>query len=772
MLVTLGAGRARVPLSAGLSRSGWLGVRFLHLVLLAGLGYQTILLVTGSNSSVGLHRAGYEITLTAAALLCLLRAGLVRVSRSAWLCFGISVALVAGGDIYRHVIGGRFPTLADAGFLASYPLMYAGLMLLFQDRARTFPASTWLDGLVAGLGLATVTAVVARGPLLSNDGAVSTTALAVGLAYPLADLTLLIMVGVLLVLVGARMERVWVSLAFGLGVIAVTDTVYFVQTTENTYRDGGWLDAFWLLAAAAIATAAWLSPSRIRTAHGSAWRGQVMPRIAAVAALLVLFYGDARDVSAVASTLAAATLLAVLARTSLSFRELRAAAETRDQALTDDLTGLGNRRLLLRRLTAVLARPDTEDSPGDGATLLLVDLDRFKEVNDALGHSTGDELLRHLGRRLADRLLPNETLARLGGDEFAVLAPGITDPDLAVGVADRIATALDLPVTVQNVDIHLSASIGIAIAPDHADAAEALLSKADVAMYQAKRAGVGQAVYSAVTDRNTPQRLRTAAELRKALDRGEVRCHYQPQVDLTTGAVLGVEALVRWMHPNRGLLLPLEFLHLAEHTSLMRPLTDAVLRTAAEDCRAWEASGLAINVSVNLAADTILDSDLLNRVETALAETGLPAGRLTVEITEGSLLGDPDRVKIVLQELRELGVEISIDDYGVGYSSLSYLQQLPVDELKLDRQLVTPVARDQRAAAIVGSTVDLAHALGVRLVAEGVEDLPSLRRLISLGCDRAQGYHVARPMEADALPAWVAMWGGAAAGRFGVNAAS
>jgi len=482
--------------------------------------------------------------------------------------------------------------------------------------------------------------------------------------------------------------------------------------------------------------------------------GLAVPAGAAAFGVAVLGYGNRRPLPAFVVLLAAGAVLAAVLRTLLTLREVRSGVRSREEAMTDDLTGLGNRRLLLRRLTDLLA----EDGSQRRHALLLVDLDRFKEVNDSLGHPTGDELLRRLAPRLAGRALPDETVVRLGGDEFAVVVPDVAGPEAAIAAAERIGAALDAPITIDGVTLHLTASTGIALAPEHGREPTTLLRRADVAMYHAKRTTAGRTVYRPSDDWNTRERLQTAADLRRALDRGEVLCHYQPQLDLRSGRVAGVEALVRWAHPTRGMLLPEHFLPLAEQTGLMRQLTEAVLRAALADCKGWESAGLPLAVSVNLGADSILDRSLIGQVPQLLAETGLAAGRLVVEITEGSLLGDPEQVKIVLQQLHELGVSVSIDDYGVGYSSLSYLQRLPVDELKLDRQLVTPVARDKRAAAIVGSTVDLAHALGVRLVAEGVEDWRSLGRLVELGCDRAQGYYIAHPMQPSALPDWLRAW--------------
>jgi diguanylate cyclase (GGDEF)-like protein len=577
-------------------------------------------------------------------------------------------------------------------------------------------------------------------------------AFAVGAAHPVGDLLLVIGVGALAVVVGTRAGPMWYALLAGVAADAGADTVYLAHTLDGSMPVPAWVDLLWLASTGAVGAAAWLRQDPPRARTNGTRTVLLVPVSAAVTAVVVLALGNTRQLPVLATALATLTVLASVARTALTFREVRVAAETRAQAVTDELTGLGNRRLFADRATAALRLP------GARAALLLVDLDRFKEVNDALGHLVGDDLLRQLGPRMAGRLRPGETLARLGGDAFGLLVPDLADTEEAVAAAERIAAALDDPIRVDGVDVLLTASIGIAVAPQHGADSATLLRKADVAMYEAKRLGTVHRVYRPTSDRHTRERLQTASDLRRALDRGELTCYYQPQVDLATRRVTGVEALVRWIHPTRGVLVPDRFLALAEQTGLMRPLTEVVVRSALADCAGWHHDGLPLEVSVNLAAESVLDRRLLTRIAELLAESSLPPGRLTVEITEGSLLGESERVRHTLAGLRDLGVSVSIDDYGVGYSSLSYLQKLPIDELKLDRALVTPIVQDVRAAAIVASTVDLAHALGVRLVAEGVEDAASLEALTGLGCDRAQGYHLARPMAADAVAGWTREW--------------
>jgi diguanylate cyclase (GGDEF)-like protein len=378
-----------------------------------------------------------------------------------------------------------------------------------------------------------------------------------------------------------------------------------------------------------------------------------------------------------------------------------------------------------------------------------MDLDRFKEVNDALGHSAGDELLRQVGQRLAAQLRHGDLLVRLGGDEFAMLMPGATQGE-ALALASRLRTALQAAFTHDDMRVFIDASVGIACAPEAAGDVEGLLQRADIAMYQAKSDGLGALVYASAEDDLT-QRLRGIEQLRDALDNGELLLHYQAKVDLRTGSLTGVEALVRWQHPQLGLLMPGSFIPEAERCGLMRRLTATVLTLALDQVRQWTSEGGPSHVAVNVSASNLLDTELPRQIADMLRIRGLPGHVLTAEITEDVLMVDPTRALRVLTELRALGVHISVDDYGTGHSSLARLRDLPVTELKLDRSFVQDIDTDSRAAAIVASTVQLAHSLGLRLVAEGVESEQVTAQLRELGCDIAQGYHLGRPLPAAAF---------------------
>jgi diguanylate cyclase (GGDEF)-like protein len=410
------------------------------------------------------------------------------------------------------------------------------------------------------------------------------------------------------------------------------------------------------------------------------------------------------------------------------------------QALTDDLTGLANRRSFTAEVEGAVA----DERP---CALLMIDLDQFKELNDTLGHHVGDELLRGVGPRLSATMRPGDIVARLGGDEFGVLIKD-ADSETATVAASRLRVALGRPYALAGISLHVGASIGIAVFPEHAQDAGTLLRHSDVAMYEAKRGRTGHAVYASEGDHHSRDRLELAGEMRHALANDELTLHYQPVADLVTGKLLGVEALVRWRHPERGLLAPGAFLPAIEHTELMRELSRRVLAMAICQAGAWFRLEHPWRVSANLSATDLLDRSLVDDVSSLLRRYGTPARRLTLEVTESVLMTDPARAMQVLAELRGLGVQLALDDFGTGWSSLTHLQRMPVHEIKIDRSFVAAMATEANSAAIVSSTVDLAHALGLRVVAEGIEDEATWRRLRAVGCDAAQGYHLSRPLPA------------------------
>lgn len=439
-------------------------------------------------------------------------------------------------------------------------------------------------------------------------------------------------------------------------------------------------------------------------------------------------------------------------------------------AYWDPLTGLPNRvqfrdatQSAIAQAAGRIGQPPTGDgmrcggAPGHVAVLML-DLDRFKHVNDVLGYAFGDRLLQQVAQRLSGVLVrTGDVVARLSGDEFAVLLPD-TDAARAQLVAERMATAFVEPLVFDDQMVDLGASIGIAVSPDHAADADSLMSRAEVAMYAAKRRTAGVLLYEPSIDSGSAQTLSLLSGLRRAVDQGELRLYLQPKVSLDEARVVGAEALVRWHHPKRGLVPPMEFIPFAEQTGFIRTLTAWV---AAESLRTWRVmddAGLTLALSVNLSTRDLMDPDLPAKFGALLDVHGVPAQALCLEITESAIMDDPARAQQTLERLSAMGFHLSIDDFGTGYSSLAYLKRLPVDELKIDRSFVMQMTRDSDDAKIVRSTIDLAHNLGLSVVAEGVETPAVWRTLRSLDCDLAQGYLIGRPMPADVFAGWAAQW--------------
>jgi diguanylate cyclase (GGDEF)-like protein len=500
------------------------------------------------------------------------------------------------------------------------------------------------------------------------------------------------------------------------------------------------------LAAPLMAAAAWRSEAR--AGPGPEFRWTVLAAIIAFAttALTLLAVGQFVDLSDVAGALAVVTVLAGMARAGVTVTNRL--DESNARALTDDLTGLGNRRHLIERLQAAIDR-------GDELALLLIDLDGFKELNDTLGHHAGDEVLRQIGPRLGSAVREHDTLARLGGDEFAlVLAPG--DEVAASTAGLRLRRALERSFDVEDIVVHIDASVGIALFPDHAPDPIGLLQRADVAMYEAKRMRTGHEVYLPARDRHSRQRLALIGELRAAIDAGQLVVHYHPKAEVPSGIVRAVEALVRWQHPQRGLLTPGHFLPLAEQSGLTRALTAFVLDRALSEVGALGGQ-TELAVAVNLGPADLLDLELPAEVARAIERCAVPAERLTLEVSEDVIVADPDRTLDVLYRLRDLGVRIAIDDFGAGQSSLAHLKTLRLDELKIDRSFVldlSPGATED--LAIIRSTVDLGHRLGLRVVAEGASTYEAWELLADCGCDEVQGDLVAQPMPAGVLATWLA----------------
>jgi diguanylate cyclase (GGDEF)-like protein len=460
-------------------------------------------------------------------------------------------------------------------------------------------------------------------------------------------------------------------------------------------------------------------------------------------------YAHVRDLMLELGT--AALLIGIMIAGFVSQRVARQAGQLETQAMYDLLTGLPNRSLLHDRLNHAI---ELSKRKSTSFGLILMDLDRFKGINDTLGHGVGDEVLREVGRRLKATIRAEDTVARLGGDEYVLLIDGL-EPQGAALVANKILASLDRPFFWQNQSIDLGASLGCSFYPSQCGDASGLLRCADIAMYVAKRSGQGYALYSPDQEVTSRDDLSLKSELREAIQKDQLCLHYQPQIDHRTQRIVGLEALVRWQHPQRGFLAPDTFIPQAEEAGLIGPLTLWVLKSALARQAALQQQGLLLNMAVNLSARNLHDLELPASVRRLLRESGVDPRYLTLEITESAVMSNPSDGLTILSELDRMGVKLAIDDFGTGYSSLAYLKRLPVDELKIDKSLVTDMEVNENDAVIVRSTIDLAHNLGLKVTAEGVETQDVWDTLSILGCDQSQGYFMGRPMSEEKLDAWL-----------------
>ncbi|MFJ8362898.1 putative bifunctional diguanylate cyclase/phosphodiesterase [Streptomyces sp. NPDC093984] len=662
-----------------------------------------------------------------------------------------------GQDGERHVSWPALPAVvvAAAGFVLG-----AGFYRAFGEHHALFPSGA------VGWSLAVLTGIIVghlvmlgRSRWWGGTGSGAALTLAVLLLYGwvpagMVSLTVVVLVGT------ARLGR-WrqgilhgavdlLGIGAGALVLAAFGSVPSVETPWDPHT--------WTLYAApqvVLVATAYLAVTRLLLWYLHAPRTGGLPTVARTALVrhglvAVALLGIAPLVCVVA--VAVPVLLPLFSIPLIALDSTLWIARARaEEQLRDGLTGLPNRQWLLERTWTAL---DDAERIGARAALMLIDLDRFRSVNDTLGHLAGDRLLLQIAERLRLALPRGAEAARLGGDEFAVLLPVADSTTSASRAARNLVAALGSPLDLDGLTLVLEASAGVAVFPDHALDAEGLLRRADVAMYQAKRDRTGVEVYESKRDSNTPDRLGLLGDLRRALDAHEVQLHYQPKVRFD-GQVAGLEALVRWVHPERGKVPPDEFIAIAESSGLMPHLTEYVLETALEQVARWRAQGLTVPVAVNVSPRDVHTPGFAGSVAARLARHGVPAGALQLEITEHVLLEDPQRAADTLAGLAGHGVKMSLDDFGTGYSSLVHLRRLPVSELKIDRSFVARLAVDAEDAEIVRCTVDLAHSLGLLVVAEGVEDDETWERLRDLGCDAVQGWLVAAAMPAEETTAWL-----------------
>ncbi|MEV0264305.1 bifunctional diguanylate cyclase/phosphodiesterase [Streptomyces sp. NPDC050617] len=649
------------------------------------------------------------------------------------------------------------PTSAVA--LAVIALAIAAYRTLDAGRAL-FPGAT------VGWGLAALTGIIVghlvalgRDRWWGGTGSGAALTLAVLLLYGWLP-AVLISLAVVALVAAARRHR-WRQAVLhsavdilGIGAAALALAAFSTAPTVET----PWRPEEWNAATApevALAAFAYLVVTRLLLWYCMAPRRAELPTVARAAlvrqALIgVALLGLAPLIAVVAMSEPIVLPLFAVPLISLDSTLWIARARAEEQ-LRDPLTGLPNRQRLLQRTWSAL---DEAQRDGTRTALVLIDLDRFRSVNDTLGHLAGDRLLLQIADRLRLALPRGAEAARLGGDEFAVLLPTVDSLTSAQRVARSLVAGLGTPLDLDGLTLVLEASAGVAVYPDHALDAEGLLRRADVAMYQAKRDRSGVEVYEARRDGNTPDRLGLLGDLRRALDAGDVELHYQPKVGFD-GHVAGLEALVRWVHPDRGRVPPDEFIAIAESSGLMPRLTEYVLETALGQVAKWRAMGLEVPVAVNVSPRDVHSPGFAGAVAARLARHGVPPGSLQLEITEHVLLEDPQRAADTLAGLTGHGVKMSLDDFGTGYSSLVHLRRLPVSELKIDRSFVARLVVDTEDAEIVRCTLDLAHSLGLLVVAEGVEDDETWERLRDLGCDAVQGWLVAAAMPPDETTAWL-----------------
>ncbi|MCW2730842.1 MAG: morA [Mycobacterium sp.] len=754
------------------SRRATIGVATVSLVVFAswlgfGWGGPTASTIVTNSGEI----ASSVFAMTCAAIAARNARGSQRVG---WICLTVGAAGWVAGNLYlagfeavpHHAP--RAGTIADFGFLALPVGAWLAALFVPTHRGGRFGLRILLDGVIAATSLFMIAwALVLRHVL--DVGDVSGPSLALAFAYPVADIAMVTM-GLLLLSKAPKGFRLMPLLVTAsITVIAVSDGFSIFVTAgalEPTYLIVvGWTTGMYLLGVAALHSK-YAPPTHFESPGPPLQRSLWLPYLPVPFAFAIGTHElwpdrETAPLLAVGAMLVLATLIRQFLLLDENRRLLVAVA---DVALRDPLTGLANRALFTDRLAHAMQLRDRTGAP---VGILLADLDDFKLVNDSMGHPVGDDLLRNVGERIQNSIRPGDTVARLGGDEFAILVEDA--PAIAEQIAERVVRAFDEPFQMAGRTVYMQLSIGLATAVGNADVSgDELFKRADLAMYSAKRAHVGARTFTPdmrrdATELNLPSqqqktgrrggvaRIQFLGDLRRAIDERELDLVYQPKFSLATGSVVGVESLIRWPHPEFGLLEPADFLPLVRENGLMEAVTDLVLERAVEDAAGWFDAGINLPVAINLSAPSLNDETLPARVLSVLAAHGMPPTSLTVEITEDLLLASVVRARTILDRLRESGIRVAIDDFGSGYAAMTYLHELPVDELKLDRQFIAPILHDERAAAIVRSVVELAIEFGLTSVAEGVEDKATAELLKSYGCGFGQGHYFSPPVPAQAI---------------------
>jgi diguanylate cyclase (GGDEF)-like protein len=749
--------RPRLPaLTGSLGRSARLGVN-------AAGGALAVMVVAVALADVGAFGDGgfkelintwvFNAAELTAALMVLARALLVHRERGAWLTLAVGMLFYSAGEIYYGLVlepmsNPPSPSPSDAGYLMFYPAAYAMVVLLVRTHVRRFPASVWLDGAIGGLSVAAVGGAFVLDPVIRTTHG-SFASVAVNLAYPLADLLLLAFVVGVFALTGWRPGRTWALIGAGFALLGAADGIYLFRVAEGAYVAGTPLDAVWPAGLLLLALASWCRP---RPRHEIRFEGSAVmlaPSLFALPALFLLIRASYVEQGTITESLATGALLVAVVRFALTYRDVRRLSDVRErQARTDDLTGLANRRHFYEQLGDAVEGCRARNA---SFALIMVDFDHFKELNDLLGHHVGDLVLALVGPRMQS-VLRGGAVARIGGDEFAVI---LREAPAVEAIAQRLHDALAKPFELEGASVSINASLGIAVFPRDAETMDRLMQCADVAMYQAKELHAPYTLYTRSADQHSRARLELMADLKNALARRELEVYFQPQVDLRTLEPRAAEALVRWRHPEHGLLAPHSFIGLAEQGGLMRELTAFVLEQSLAQQRLWRESGHELAIAVNVSATNLVDGAFVAQLRELLARARVPPHRLQLEITESVLLAEGPRVHAVLESIAALGVKLSLDDFGTGYSPLAYLRDLPVAEVKVDRSFVATMMDSPEARTIVEAIIVLSARLGLGAVAEGIETSEQLEVLRDLGCPLGQGYLFSAPLAAGDFSAWL-----------------
>lgn len=720
-------------------------------VLVVGLAANQVVATMASHRSPALLLTSLSVFFLLVVARLVLAVALDAERRGALMLLLAGVAAWALGSMQVNAArlegNAHFPAPGEWLFLVSY-LGMLGYLLSDTDFRPSRIARRWLDVAVICGAITSLASLLLVTPLRMASGEEGG-ALFLALIYPMADLALAIIVVAQAFLTSRADRRKSQILGLGFFLLAAGDSGLALQVSASTYDFGNFSNVLWGLAFALIVTGA-CRPAATTISAVPKEPGAVVWIGAGAISLAELTIRPDETLALYTLPPAVVTMACVGARLALALRDAKRANAALVLSMTDDLTRLPNRRAVRAWLAEGL-----ENRRPTG--LLMLDLDGFKEINDSLGHQAGDTVLTLLATRLSGDVPSGVRIARLGGDEFAIFAD--TDDEIELMELGRaLLGELGKPILVEEIELSLGGSIGVTAARADDDSGSEVLRRADVAMYQAKNSGLGVSLYDAQLDEFSRSRLQLAEELRKGIQHGQIEVWYQPQVDARTMRIIALESLVRWRHPNQGVISPVSFLPAARRAGLMGALSEAVVDLATRDFAAMRAAGVGVRLSINCAPPELLGPTWLPCLDRALADREIPHDAVVVEITEDSFISDPQRTKGVLQRVRDSGVQISIDDYGTGFSSLTYLRNLPADELKIDRSLVANVTEDERSREIVASTIQLAHALDLRVVAEGVEDADHLHALRAMGIDMVQGYHLARPMPADEVIGWVKTW--------------